>query len=94
MLESFKETFPNFQWEKEGAYFFSRVVQHGKRRAEEMREAAHTVREAGITPLMALVTAEREEWAAAFKDALKETELGAMLDAIRKDLGNKAKAAE
>ena len=61
VLESFKETFPNFQWEKEGAYFFSRVVQHGKRRAEEMREAAVTVREAGFDPFMAAATAEKQD---------------------------------
>ena len=64
------------------------------RKLEEMREAAHTVTEAGIAPLMALATAEREEWAAAFKSALDAPDLGAMLDAIRKQIGNKAKAAE
>jgi len=34
------ETFPSIDWEKQGAYFFSRVAQHGQRRAEEMRESA------------------------------------------------------
>src|SRR4051812_3645343 len=37
VLESLKETFPGLDWEKQGAYFFSRVVKHGKRRAEEMK---------------------------------------------------------
>jgi regulator of RNase E activity RraA len=44
--------------------FFSRVVQHGKRRAEEMRESAATVREAGFPPLMATVIAEKQDWVA------------------------------
>jgi len=60
VLESLKETFPGLDWEKQGAYFFSRVVKHGKRRAEEMREAAVTVREAGFDPCMAAATAEKQ----------------------------------
>ena len=38
VLPTLAETFPSIDWQKQGAYFFSRVVQHGKRRAEEMRE--------------------------------------------------------
>jgi hypothetical protein len=42
------------------------VVQHGQRRAEEMREAAHTVREAGhgFEPLMAAAIAGKQQWVA------------------------------
>ena len=47
MLASLAETFPGIDWERQGAYFFQRVIQHGRRRAEEMREAAQTVRESG-----------------------------------------------
>ena len=43
MLETMQETFPGIDWNEQGAYFFSCVVQHGKRRAEEMRVAATTV---------------------------------------------------
>jgi 3-hydroxyisobutyrate dehydrogenase-like beta-hydroxyacid dehydrogenase len=50
VLPTLQETFPSIDWSQQGAYFFSRVVQHGKRRAEEMREAANTVREAGFDP--------------------------------------------
>jgi hypothetical protein len=39
-------------------------VQHGKRRAEEMREAANTVREAGFEPFMAEATAGKQQWVA------------------------------
>ena len=52
VLPTLAETFPSIDWPKQGAYFFSRVVQHGKRRAEEMREAANTVAEAGFEPFM------------------------------------------
>jgi hypothetical protein len=64
------------------------------RRAEEMREAAKTVAEAGVAPLMTSATVEREDWAAAFKSALGEKELGAMLDAIRAQMEAPRRAAE
>ena len=37
VLASLAETFPGIDWERQGAYFFQRVIQHGRRRAEEMR---------------------------------------------------------
>ena len=40
---------------------FSRLVQHGQRRAEAIRESANTVREAGIEPLMATAIATRHQ---------------------------------
>ena len=64
VLPTLAETFPSIDWEKQGAYFFSRVVQHGQRRAEEMREAANTVREAGFEPLMARAIADKQQWVA------------------------------
>ena len=51
-------------WPKQGAYFFSRVAQHGKRRAEEMREAANTVHEAGFTPTLTASVADKHDWIA------------------------------
>ncbi len=62
VLPTLQETFPQIDWSLQGAYFFSRVVQHGKRRAEEMREAANTVKEAGFEPWMALATADKQQW--------------------------------
>jgi len=37
VLASLKETFPGIDWEKQGAYFFQRVIEHGRRRSEEVR---------------------------------------------------------
>ena len=64
VLPTLAETFPSIDWEKTGSYFFSRVAQHGKRRAEEMRECANTVREAGFAPTMAQAIAEKHQWVA------------------------------
>jgi 3-hydroxyisobutyrate dehydrogenase-like beta-hydroxyacid dehydrogenase len=64
VLPTLQETFPSIDWSRQGGYFFSRVVQHGQRRAEEMREAANTVREAGFAPVMAAAIAEKQQWVA------------------------------
>ena len=64
VLPTLAETFPSIDWHKQGAYFFSRVVQHGQRRAEEMREAARTVQEAGFAPLMTAPIADKQQWVA------------------------------
>ena len=69
VLASLKETFPGIDWEKLGAYFFQRVIEHGRRRSEEVREIAETVREIGLTPWSAEGTAERQAWLADLADA-------------------------
>jgi len=69
VLASLAETFPGVDWEKQGGYFFQRAIQHGRRRAEEMLEAAATVREAGLEPWSSASTAERQSWVADLADA-------------------------
>jgi 3-hydroxyisobutyrate dehydrogenase-like beta-hydroxyacid dehydrogenase len=68
VLASLGETFPGINWEKQAAYFFQRVIEHGRRRSEEVREVAETVREAGLTPWSAQGTAERQAWVAGLAD--------------------------
>jgi hypothetical protein len=68
VLASLAETFPGINWEKQGAYFFQRVIEHGRRRSEEVREVAETVREIGLTPWSAQGTAERQAWIADLAD--------------------------
>ena len=65
MIATLQETLPGIDWTQQGAYFFSRVAQHGQRRAEEMREVANTVREAGFEPFMASAIARKHDWMAA-----------------------------
>ncbi len=65
VLESLAATYPDMGWN--GAlpdYLISRVAEHGKRRAAEMREAAQAVADAGMEPLTALATAQRQDWLA------------------------------
>lgn len=63
VLDSLAATYPDMGWN--GAlpdYLISRVAEHGKRRAAEMREAAQAVADAGLEPLTALATARRQDW--------------------------------
>ncbi len=69
LLASLTETFPGIDWEQQGAYFFQRVIEHGRRRSEEVREAAQTVRDAGLEPWSASGTADRQAWVADLADA-------------------------
>ena len=49
-------------WQEElPDYLISRVAEHGRRRAEEMREVAQAVRDVGIDPRMAEAIAERQD---------------------------------
>lgn len=68
VLESLRETFPGIDWERQASYMFSRVIAHGRRRAEEMREVARTVCEAGLKPWSAMGTAEWQAWMAGLTD--------------------------
>ena len=68
LIASLGETFPGVDWEQQASYFFQRVIKHGRRRAEEMREAAVTVREAGLDAVSASAAAERQAWVADLAD--------------------------
>ena len=69
LIASLRETFPGIDWEKQAAYFFQRVIEHGRRRSEEVREVAATVQDAGLTPWSASGTAERQAFVADLADA-------------------------
>jgi 3-hydroxyisobutyrate dehydrogenase-like beta-hydroxyacid dehydrogenase len=69
VIASLYETFPGIDWEKQATYFFQRVIEHGRRRSEEVREVAVTVREAGLEAHSATGTADRQAWIADLADA-------------------------
>ncbi len=88
VLGSLSDMIPNPDWERLARYMLSRSLIHGRRRAEEMREVARTVDEAGIEPLMSTAAAARQDWAYAMAQELPagvvdEADLGVLLDAIR-----------
>jgi 3-hydroxyisobutyrate dehydrogenase-like beta-hydroxyacid dehydrogenase len=64
ILTSLERTYPAIGWEKQMGYLVSRCVEHGRRRAAEMRESADTVAETGLEPLMTTAIAKRQDWVA------------------------------
>lgn len=69
VLASLAETYPGVDWHRQAGYAFQRVIEHGRRRGEEMLEAARTVHDAGLVPLSAAGTAQRDTWIAEQGDA-------------------------
>lgn len=82
VLSSLSDLLPVGDWPKLAYYMISRSLEHGTRRAEEMREVARTVSEAGLSPLLSSATAERQDWAAARRSALEAATLPEMLDRL------------
>jgi len=95
VLASLGNTVPIPNWEKFAHYFLTRSLQHGKRRAEEMREVARTVAEAGVNPRMSTACAERQDETYTLGrdfDPEAITDLTELIDAVRARM-NAAKAA-
>lgn len=93
VLATLGDTLPHQDWPGLARYMIGRALQHGRRRAEEMREVAKTVAEAGVAPMMADMIAVRQDWAADRGAALGDAapaDLAALLDAI----ASRAEAAE
>ncbi|MEY4760805.1 MAG: hypothetical protein RLZZ200_661 [Pseudomonadota bacterium] len=69
VLKSLAATFPSMGWDaQQPDYLISRIAEHGRRRAAEMREVATTVAAAGLEPHMARATAAAQD---AFVDAME-----------------------
>jgi 3-hydroxyisobutyrate dehydrogenase-like beta-hydroxyacid dehydrogenase len=83
VLASLGETLPVPDWEAFARYMLTRSLQHGRRRAEEMREVARTVSEAHVQPLMSRSIAERQDLAAELGRGVDlKQDLGGILDAL------------
>jgi 3-hydroxyisobutyrate dehydrogenase-like beta-hydroxyacid dehydrogenase len=64
IVASLDQSYPSINWEKQAGYLIGRVVEHGRRRAAEMREVADTVASTGLEPIMATAIADRQDWVA------------------------------
>ncbi len=87
VLASLADTLPHEDWHRLARWMISRPLVHGRRRAEEMREVARTVRDAGIEPILSAPTAIRQDWAAERgrelpPETLARGDLEALLDAL------------
>ena len=63
VLQTMDDTLPHPDWPDLARYLISRALIHGKRRAEEMREVALMVEDAGIEPLLSRAISARQDWA-------------------------------
>ena len=82
VLESLHDLLPAADWQRLAGYMIGRSQLHGRRRAEEMREAAAAVAEAGVEPLMSLACAARQDWAAAHQPGREPAGLADRLDMV------------
>lgn len=82
VLESLGSLLASEDWRAQARYMISRSLVHGRRRAEEMREVARTVVEAGFEPRMSSACAVWQDWAAAHRAAAAHEDLNDMLDAM------------
>jgi 3-hydroxyisobutyrate dehydrogenase-like beta-hydroxyacid dehydrogenase len=87
VLASLFDLLPHPDWHRHARYMISRSLIHGKRRAEEVREAVRTVREAGVNAVMTPAIAEREDWAGEQKAQvsaaiLDKGDLAELIDAL------------
>jgi 3-hydroxyisobutyrate dehydrogenase-like beta-hydroxyacid dehydrogenase len=96
VLASLNDMFPGQDWTTLSGHMIRRSLQHGRRRAEEMREVAKTVADAGVTPHMTAGAVERHAWAAGVGgrvDGYALTGLSPLLDAVRADLAQTSQQA-
>jgi 3-hydroxyisobutyrate dehydrogenase-like beta-hydroxyacid dehydrogenase len=87
VLATMGDTLPHENWPQLARYVISRALIHGRRRAEEMREVARTVEEAGVAPMLSRSIVERQDWAwrqgrAMGRDGRDAADLDALLDAL------------
>lgn len=94
VLRTMGDTLPHPDWPDLARYVISRALIHGKRRAEEMREVARTVDDAGVEPLLSRAIAERQDWAwrrgAEMGAARNAPDLDSLLDALTATLPQRA----
>jgi 3-hydroxyisobutyrate dehydrogenase-like beta-hydroxyacid dehydrogenase len=63
VLASLDATYPAMGWRADlPDYLISRVAEHGRRRAAEMREASLALGDVGIDPMLSERTAKRQDW--------------------------------
>ncbi|MEM8981770.1 MAG: DUF1932 domain-containing protein [Pseudomonadota bacterium] len=81
VVASLNNVLPGVDWATHAPYLVSRSVQHGLRRAEEMREVAATLRDAAVEPWMTEACVKRQQWAglSGCEPTLNES-LAALLD--------------
>lgn len=87
ILDSLGRSYPGLDWPTLVPYNVSRMLQHGVRRAAEMREVALTLRELGIEPAVTEGVVAQQERLGRLPFQAEPEDGMAMLDAVRAALG-------
>ncbi|MGH8207951.1 MAG: DUF1932 domain-containing protein [Steroidobacteraceae bacterium] len=87
VLASLSDLLPGTDWPEQARYMLSRSLLHGRRRAEEMLQVAHTVGDAGIDPWMSEACIHRQAWAGARAAVAECGSLSELLDTLLRSRG-------
>ncbi|MBL1240522.1 MAG: NAD(P)-dependent oxidoreductase [OCS116 cluster bacterium] len=88
ILTSLEKSFPEFGWHKRSGYMLERMMQHGVRRAAEMREVALTVAQLGLNNSMAKATVEWQQLIGNMKLQAVGEEFETLSDQILDNMGD------
>lgn len=86
VISSLENLFPHPDWRNHARYMISRSLQHGERRAEEMREASRTVAEAGVEPWMANATVMRQAFAGSLNAGYEIQDLDGLIASMQEKI--------
>ncbi|MEH6525569.1 MAG: DUF1932 domain-containing protein [Sneathiella sp.] len=88
VIASLEQTYPGFGFADKSAYMFERMMEHGERRAAEMKEVVLTVAELGLPADMAEATVKWQQRIGELGKPAGENEYGARADALLEALGD------
>ncbi|MBS7543277.1 NAD(P)-dependent oxidoreductase [Ancylobacter oerskovii] len=86
ILASLQRSYPGIAWRDIAAYNVSRMLDHGVRRAAEMREVVLTLRELGVEPAVTEGTVAQQERLGRLALTTYPPGLEEMLDLVRREL--------
>ncbi|MBS7586358.1 NAD(P)-dependent oxidoreductase [Ancylobacter defluvii] len=86
ILASLQRSYPGIAWRDVASYNVSRMLDHGVRRAAEMREVALTLRELGVEPAVTEGTVAQQERLGRLALETYPPDLEEMLDLVRREL--------
>lgn len=87
VLDSLQSLLPRDDWPEFAHYMMSRSIEHGVRRSEEMLQAALTVRDTGLTPLMTQACADRQRLNANFEPSPAAHDFKAFIENLAMQIG-------
>ena len=94
VIQSLNDLFPGSDWSQHAHYMITRALQHGSRRAEEMREASIALSAVMVDPIMSQSTVRRQAMAATHAPMSSDPSLSNILTALIASNSNSSEAAQ